>query len=44
MLSRAVEEECWNVVMVWFNLLNPSAGVRVLISTQANNPGVEMMR
>ena len=43
MLSRALEDGCWDVVMVGFNLLNQSARERVLTVTQAQNIGTLCM-
>lgn len=43
MLSRAVQDDCWDVVMVGFNLLNQSARDRVLKMTQAKNIGAIAM-
>ena len=43
MLSRALEDGCWDVVMVGFNLLNQSARERVLTTTQAQNIGTLCM-
>ncbi len=43
MLQRALLDDCWDVVMVGFNLLNPSARDRVLPLTQEKNIGVEVM-
>lgn len=43
MLSSAVEEGLWEVVMVGFNLLNPSARGRVLAKTQKNGVGTLCM-
>jgi len=40
MLQQALEAECWEVMMVGFNLLNPSARTRVLKKTQEKNIGV----
>lgn len=40
MLQLALEAECWEVMMVGFNLLNPSARTRVLKKTQEKNLGV----
>lgn len=40
MLQHALEAACWDVVMVGFNLLNPSARGRVLRHTQRQNIGV----
>ncbi len=39
MLKRALEDDCWDVVMVGFNLLNQSARRRVFPHTQARNIG-----
>ncbi len=43
MLSAAVPTGVWDVVMVGFNLLNPSARRNVLKLTQAHNIGVQDM-
>ncbi len=43
MVRRALIDDCWDVVMVGFNLLNPSARTEVLGMTQAKNVGVEVM-
>jgi L-galactose dehydrogenase len=43
MLQRALLDNCWDVVMVGFNLLNPSARDRVFPLTQEKNIGVEVM-
>jgi aryl-alcohol dehydrogenase-like predicted oxidoreductase len=43
MLSAAVPMGVWDVVMVGFNLLNPSARRNVLRLTQAHNVGVQDM-
>lgn len=40
MLQRAIADDCWDVVMVGFNLLNQSARERVLAPAQAANIGV----
>lgn len=40
MLARAVQDDCWDVMMVGFNLLNQSARARVLAETQRKNIGV----
>ena len=40
MLQQAVTAECWDVMMVGFNLLNPSARTRVFPHTQKQNIGV----
>jgi aryl-alcohol dehydrogenase-like predicted oxidoreductase len=39
MLTRAVEDDCWEVVMVGFNLINQSARERVFPVTQAKGIG-----
>jgi aryl-alcohol dehydrogenase-like predicted oxidoreductase len=43
MLSAAVPTNAWDVVMVGFNLLNPSARRNVLRLTQTHNVGVQDM-
>ena len=43
MLVRAVEDDCWDVMMVGFNLLNQSARERVFATTLAKNVGVLCM-
>jgi len=43
MLSAAVPTGIWDVVMMGFNLLNPSARHTVLTLTQAHNVGVQNM-
>ena len=43
MLSAAIPTGVWDVVMVGFNLLNPSARRNVLRLTQAHNVGVQNM-
>lgn len=40
MLVRAVRDDCWDVCMVGFNLLNQSARERVFPFTQTKNMGV----
>ncbi len=40
MLTRAVRDDCWDVMMVGFNLLNQSARERVFPVTQTKNIGV----
>lgn len=40
MLSRAVEDDCWDVLMLGFNLLNPSARKQVLQQALAKNIGI----
>ena len=37
MLTQAVGDDCWDVMMVGFNLINPSARDRVLARTLENN-------
>ena len=39
MLKRALKDDCWDAVMVGFNLLNQSARQRVFPHTQAKNIG-----
>ncbi|MCW3095836.1 MAG: aldo/keto reductase [Chthonomonadaceae bacterium] len=43
MLSPAVEDDCWDVVMVGFNILNQSARSRVLAATQRSRIGTLCM-
>ena len=43
MLQRAVQDDCWDVVMVGFNLLNQSARERVLAKTIEKDIGVLIM-
>ena len=43
MLQRAVQDDCWDVMMVGFNLLNPSARERVFKATQAADIGTLIM-
>lgn len=43
MLSRALEDDFWDVVMTGFNFINPSARHAVLAKTQAKNIGVLVM-
>jgi aryl-alcohol dehydrogenase-like predicted oxidoreductase len=43
MLSPAVEDDCWEVVMVGFNLLNQSARERVLETTRRKEIGTLCM-
>lgn len=42
-LQQAVQADCWDVMMVGFSLLNPSARTRVLPHTQRKNIGVLAM-
>jgi aryl-alcohol dehydrogenase-like predicted oxidoreductase len=43
MLSRAVHDDCWDVMMVGFNLLNQSARARVFVYTLPKQIGVLAM-
>lgn len=43
MLQEALKDDWWDVVMVGFNLLNPSARERVFPATRAKNIGVQNM-
>lgn len=43
MLARALEDDCWDVMMVGFSILNQSARERVLAKTRAKNIGVLCM-
>ena len=43
MLQRAVEDGCWDVMMVGFNLLNQSARERVFVATRDQDVAVEVM-
>ncbi len=43
MLSEALEEDCWDVVMPGFNILNPSARYRVFPKTTEKDVGVLVM-
>ena len=43
MLQVAVEDDCWDVMMVGFHLLNPSARARVFRATRAKGIGVLIM-
>lgn len=43
MLQRAVGDDCWDVMMVGFNLLNPSARERVLPVTREKDIAIEVM-
>jgi aryl-alcohol dehydrogenase-like predicted oxidoreductase len=40
MLQRAVQDDCWDVMMVGFNLLNQCARERVFSRTQQKNIGI----
>ena len=39
MLEQALEDDCWDVVMAGFNLLNPSARMNILPVTQERDVG-----
>jgi aryl-alcohol dehydrogenase-like predicted oxidoreductase len=43
MLQRAVNDRCWDVMMVGFNLLNPTARDRVFALTRQSNVGILIM-
>lgn len=43
MLSRAIKDDCWDVMMVGFNLLNPTARDRVFPVTTEKDIGVLVM-
>jgi len=43
MLSQAMKDDCWDVIMVGFNPLNQSARDRVLTAALAKNIGVQAM-
>lgn len=43
MLSRAIKDDCWDVMMVGFNLLNPSARERVFPVTIEKDIGILVM-
>jgi aryl-alcohol dehydrogenase-like predicted oxidoreductase len=43
MAQRAVEDDCWDVMMVGFNPLNPSARDRVFAATREKDIAVEVM-
>lgn len=43
MLEQAVKDDCWDVMMVGFNLLNPSARDRVFAVTQGAGVGTLIM-
>ena len=43
MLQRAVEDDCWDVMMVGFNPLNPSARGRVFSVTRTTDVAIEVM-
>jgi L-galactose dehydrogenase len=43
MAQRAVDDDCWDVMMVGFNLLNPSAHDRVFTVTREKGIAIEVM-
>jgi aryl-alcohol dehydrogenase-like predicted oxidoreductase len=43
MLQRAVQDDCWDVMMVGFNPLNPSARDRVFTVTRETDVAIEVM-
>ncbi|WP_008317313.1 aldo/keto reductase [Leptolyngbya sp. PCC 6406] len=43
MLTRAVQDDCWDVMMLGFNFLNQSARTQVLVTAQEKNIGVLAM-
>lgn len=43
MLQSALQDDCWDVVMTGFNMINPSARSRVLQATQAKGVGTLIM-
>jgi L-galactose dehydrogenase len=43
MLRRAVDDDCWDVIMTGFNILNQSARERVLSKTRVKNIGILCM-
>lgn len=43
MLTRAVADDCWDIVMVGYNLLNPSAHARVFPATRQKGIGTLCM-
>ncbi len=43
MLQRALQDDCWDVIMVGFNLLNQSARQAVLAKTVRRNIGIQVM-
>jgi L-galactose dehydrogenase len=43
MLQRAVRDDCWDVMMVGFNPLNPSAHDRVFATTRETDVAIEVM-
>jgi aryl-alcohol dehydrogenase-like predicted oxidoreductase len=43
MLQLAVQDDCWDIIMVGFNILNQSARERVLVTTRKKDIGVLIM-
>lgn len=43
MLQRALQDDCWDVIMTGFNMINPSARQRVFAATQAKGVGTLVM-
>ncbi len=43
MLQAALQDDCWDVVMTGFNMINPSARSRVLQATREKNVGTLIM-
>ena len=43
MLTRALDDDCWDVVMTGFNMINPSARSRVFARTQQNRVATLVM-
>lgn len=43
MLGRALADDCWDVIMVGFNLINPSARERVFARTREHGVGTLVM-
>jgi len=43
MLQQAVQDDCWDIIMVGFNILNQSARERVLATTRKKDTGVLIM-
>ena len=43
MLQRALEDDCWDVIMTGFNMINPSARERVFAATRARGIGTLVM-
>lgn len=43
MLQRALKDDCWDVIMTGFNMINPSARQRVFATTRAKGVGTLVM-